>query len=788
MTATVTPPRYVGKRMLRVEDPSFLRGQAQFVDDVDLPGLLHAAFLRSPFAHARIRSIDAGRAREARGVHAVLTGADVGDAGMLVTTIATRPDEVETGVRRLLPTDKARHVGDPVAVVVARSRYLAEDACDLIEVDWEPLPAVVDAEEALAEDAPVIHEELGGNRFAHIEFERGDVEGLFDSAAHLFAKRFHFGRTFAAPLETRGVVGQYEQGPGELIVWTSTQFPHLVRTSLAPLLELPENRVRVIAPAVGGGFGLKVQIFVEEVLIPLLALRLGRPVKWIEDRREALVASGHAKELICDLEAAVGDDGRFLAFRGRYVGDAGAYQAHPWTGLIDPLCAASFLPGQYGIEAVRYEADVAITNKCPSTAYRGVGWTPGQAAREAMIDDIARALGRDPLELRIQNTISEEPGESLTGCRYDGGSYVRAQEKAAEMLDYARLRERQRRLRDEGRYLGIGFSPFVEQGGWAAAVARANGFPGYAYMDSVNVTVEPDASVTVTSGFHSHGQGHHTALAQVVADRLGVPFDAVRIVQGDTAGTAYSTGTYGSRTAVVAGGALVHATGDIRDKLLRIAAHTLEANPDDLELADGRISVRGDPTHSLSIAEVVATAYSGAGRPTDIEVSLTSTRSYDPPETYSNACIAAVVEVDVETGAVEIERMVVVEDCGTILNPMIVDGQIAGALAQGVGAALYEALPYDEEGQPLAPTLREFTYPSTLDVPPLDIAHIETPSPVTANGAKGMGEGGTIGAPAACVNAVADALSPFGVSVDFTPLRPAAILSLLREARERSRA
>lgn len=780
---TVSAPRYVGRRMLRVEDPGLLRGEARYVDDVDVPGALHVAFVRSPHGHARIRSIETARARESPGVHAVVTGEEIGERGKLVTTIPTRPDEVETAARTLLATGKARHVGDPVVAVVADSRYLAEDACELVEVDWEPLPAVVDAEEALSAGAPLVDEDLVSNRFAHIEFEQGDVDAAFERAAHVFSKRFHFGRTFAAPLETRGVVARYEEGAGELCVWTSTQFPHLVRTFLAPLLELPESRVRVVAPAVGGGFGLKVQLFVEEVLVPMLALKLRRPVKWIEDRHEALVASGHAKELICELEAAVADDGRFLAFRGRYLGDSGAYQAHPWTGLIDPLCAASFLPGQYAIEAVRYEVDLAMTNKCPSTAYRGVGWTPGQAAREAMIDDIARALGRDPLELRIQNTIAEEGGPSLTGCNYDGGSYVRAQRRAAEMLGYGALRTRQRGLRDEGRYIGIGFSPFVEQGGWAAGTARANGFPGYAYMDSVGVTMEPDASVTVRSGFQSQGQGHETALAQVVADRLGVPVERIRVAQGDTAGSAYATGTYGSRTAVVAGGALLHAADEVREKLLAIGAHMLEASPDDLELTEGRISVRGVPASSIDIADVAATAYMGADRPTDIEVALTSTRSYDPPETYSNACIAAVVEVDVETGVVDVERIVAVEDCGTILNPMIVDGQIAGAVGQGLGATLYEAVPYAADGRPLAATLREFTYPTTLEAPELEIDHIETPSPVTANGAKGMGEGGLIGAPAALVNAIADALSPFGISIDFTPLRPEAILSLLAEAR-----
>ena len=708
-----------------------------------------------------------------------VSGEDLRDLPPFSTTIATRP-EAKTGTRHMLPLDRVRFVGEAVAAVVASSRALAEDAAELIDVEYEPLPAVLDAEAALAPGAPVLHEELGDNNFAHIEFEAGDVDGAFAGAAHVFRKRFHFGRTHAAPLEGRGVIADWDVAEGSVTVWTSTQMPFLVRGMLAAQFGLQDTRVRVICPAVGGGFGLKVHLFVEESIIPELSRRLGAPVKWVEDRYEALAASGHAKEVVCELELATDSDGRFLALQGHYVGDGGAYLAHPWTGLIDPLCAASFLPGLYDVQNVRYQVDTPFTNKCQSTAYRGVGWTPGQAAREALIDDAARELGIDPLELRLRNTIPDGlPYRSATGCNYDGGSFAESIRRAAELIGYDELRVRQRELRAQGRLLGIGFSPFVEQGAWAGAVAAAQGFPGFKYLDAVSVAMEPDGTVTLTTGLQSNGQGHETTMAQVAADELGVSIDDVKVVQGDTAATAYSTGSFGSRTAVIGSGAIMRAAGDVREKLLAIAAHLFEAAADDLELADGHISVLGSPDKNLTIREVATAAYWGPW-PDDLDPALIATRSYDPPETYSNACIAVVVEVDAETGQVKIERIVAVEDCGTVLNPAVVEGQVIGAIAQGIGCVLYEQLPYDEDGNFLAGTLVDFLYPTAPEVPAIEVDHLETPSPVTEGGMKGMGEGGLIGGPSAIVNAISDAI---GVPVDRTPLRPCDVLELVTSAR-----
>ncbi len=768
------PFRYVGRSIPRVEDPELLAGRARYLDDIPLPGMLEVAFVRSPYAHARMVAIRADAARAEEGVALVVTGDELGDAPELVTA-SSRP-EAGTWRRPLLPRDRVRYVGEPVAAVVASTRYLAEDACELVEVEYEPLDAVVDPEQALGRDAPLLHEGTDSNNFAHIEFEHGDVDGAFADAAHVVVKRFHFGRTHAAPLEGRGGIADWSR---DLTVWSSTQMPFLVRSMLAGLYGLPETRVRVLVPAVGGGFGLKVHLYVEEAVLPLLSRLAGAPVKWAEDRYEHLAASGHSKEVVCELELALDEEGTFLAVRGRLVGDGGAHQGHPWTSLIDPLCAAAMLPGIYAIPAVRYEVDAPATNKCPSTAYRGVGWTSGHTAREALIDDAARLLDLDPLELRLRNCLPDgEPAVSATGCRYDGGSYAQSIRRARELVDYEAFRERQLRLRTEGRYVGVGFSPFVEQGGWAAEIATDMGFPGAGYLDSVAVTVEPDGSVTVSTGLQSNGQGHATVLAQLAADGLGVRPEDVRVVQGDTATTAYSTGSWGSRTAVIAGGSVLRATADVRRKLLQIAANELEASESDLELEDATVTVRGSPNRSLTMAEVAAAAY-GARAPAGVDPSLTATRSYDPPATYSNACIACIVEVDADTGRVTIERIVAVEDCGTVLNPLLVDGQVAGAIAQGVGAVLYEGLPYGDDGQFLAGSLGEFLYPTAPELPDVEVDHLVTASPVTEGGIKGMGEGGLIGAPAAIVNAIADALSPFGVSFDQTPLRPCDILAAI---------
>jgi carbon-monoxide dehydrogenase large subunit len=777
---------YVGRRIPPFESAKYLRGRGKYVDDIQLPGTLHASFLRSPFAHAKVTRVDAAAARALDGVALVLTAEDVSDIPAIVTDLPR--EEVVANSRPVLPAEKVRFVGEAVACVIATSRYVAEDAMQLIDVEYEQLPVVMDAEQALAEDAPLLHDGTESNSFAHIEFEHGDVDGAFAAADRVFTKRFHHGRSHALPLEGRALLADWDAGTQEMTFWTSTQIPHLLRTLLCHAIGLSEKQLRVISPDVGGAFGLKLHLWPEDYLVAAASKRLNRPVKWIEDRYEALAASLHAKEIICELEIAAKADGTFLAMKGRYVGDAGAYAAYPFTPLVDPLCAAVMLPNLYKIDAVRFEIDAAFTNKCPSGAYRGVGWTSGQTAREALVDEIARELGLDPMELRLKNTIPDEPYVSATGCKYDGGSYAGAQRKAMEIVNYDGFRERQRTAREEGRYLGVGFSPFLEPGGWSGELAKRMGFP-FDYMDSARVTVEPDGSVVVTLGLHSHGQAHQTTMAQVVADKLGVPIEGVKIVQGDTSQTAYGSGTFGSRGAVIGYGAISRAAAEVADKLKQIAGHSLEIAPEDLELRDGKAVVRGSPEKAMAMMMVGFTAYFGAfvggTRPAGIDPVLTSTRSYDPPETYANGCAAAIVEVDVETGIVTVERVAIVDDCGVMLNPMVVDGQLIGAAAQGIGGALYEELVYDEDGSFLSGNLLDYLYPSSLEIPPIDVGHIQTPSPVTEGGVKGCGEGGTIATPAAVVNAVADALSSLGVTIDSTPLDPNRVLGLIRKARRR---
>ena len=782
------PPQYVGARVLRVEDPSFLRGRARYIDDITRPGMTYVAFARSPHAHARIKAIDPEQARALEGVVAVMTGADLQDAAKpIVSLIPARPD-VRAVTHPFLPADKVRHVGEAFAVVVAESRYIAEDAVDLIETEWEPLPSVVHAEEALKPGAPLLHEEFEDNNIAHMESVHGDVDAAFAQADHVFSTRFQGGRYMAAPLEMRGIVADYDAATDETVIWTSTQIPHFHRTLVAPLLGIPEAKLRVIAPAVGGAFGLKCSIYPEDVVLPVLTRLVGRPVKWIEDRYEHLAASGHAKEIICYIDIAVQNDGTFLAFRGRYITDAGAYSVMPWTALIDALPSGPLLPSIYDVRNVHWAIDAAMTNKCHATPYRAVGITPGHNAREILIDEIARALGIDPVDLRLKNCIPSEPYTTATGQHYEGGSYAECIRKTLDVLDYPALREKQRRLREEGRYLGIGISPFIEPTAFGSQIAQSTGMTWQeASFDLARVTVEPDGSVTVATGQSSHGQGHATTFAQVAADALGVRIEDVVVKGGgDTARAPYGMGTWGSRSGVIGAGGIIRAGREVREKLVRMAAQAMEVSPEDIELSNSVASVKGVPDKSMTVGEIAMFAYfAGANRPADIEEPfLGSSRSYDPPEAYTNGCIVAVVEVDVETGLVDVQRLVAVEDCGVMMNPMVVEGQIMGAVAQGVGGALYEELRYDENGQFLAGSFMDYLLPSTTEVPLIEIGHFESPG-LTEGGIKGAGEGGMVAAPAALLTAVADALSPFGVTVTKSPLGPNDILALIREAKRK---
>ena len=780
-------PQYIGARVQRVEDPRLLRGRGRYLDDLSVPGMLHAAFVRSPFAHARILGIETEAARAHPGVVAVFTGHDIADSTLPMTTALGR-EEVKAASHHALPTDKVRHVGDPVVVVVAETRYIAEDAAALVEVDWEPLPPVVDPEAALAPDAPLLDESLGDNNIAHIEGGVGEVEAAFASAARVFRKRFRGGRSTAAALEPRGLLVDYEPSTGDFKMWSSTQSPHLIRTLLAPLLKANAGQLTIHAPDVGGGFGLKSHVFPEDIAIPAASRLLARPVKWVSDRNEDLAAGVHSKDMIVDFEIAVDEEGRFTAMRGHFITDGGAYSVLPFTPLVDSLIAATAMSSVYDVSHLHYTVDNPLTNKCQIGAVRGVGWTPAQIGRELLIDEVARGLGQDPVELRLKNMISSEPQRLALGGTTDGGSYRESVEAAAETIGYAGFRARQTELREQGRYLGIGFSPFIELSGLSSAASKVNGFDGATYHDRASVAMEPDGTVIVTTGLHSHGQGHETTFAQVAADRLGVLVEDVRVRFGDTERDAYGMGTYASRSAVVGTGTIHAAATEVRSKVVRLARALLEASPEDIELGGGFASLKGAPVRRVAIREVAGFGYFGDDARPALDMgelddhALIAHRSYEAPETYSNGCCAVIAEVDVATGIVTLERVVAVEDCGVMLNPMIVEGQVRGAVAQAIGAALYEEAAYDEEGQFLSGSLMDYLYPSAAEVPEIEVVHIETPSTVTAGGVKGMGEAGMICAPAAVAGAVADALSPFGVSIDRTPLTPTYLRDLLREA------
>ena len=774
--------RWTGQSLRRVEDARLLSGQARFVADLALPGALHAAFVRSPLAHARVTRIEAAAAAALPGVVAVLTAGELEHAPLVdalpIEGLAKTPQPV-------LALDRVRFAGEPVAVVVADSRYEAEDGAELVAVDYDPLPSVLDTESAAAAGAPLLFPELGTNVVYSGTRTIGDVDGAFEAAAHVVRAVFHGNRCTAAPLETRGCVARYEPSSGELTFWSSTQCPHLLRRRLAGAAGLSEARVRVIVPDVGGGFGQKIPIHAEEAAVALAARHLGRPVQWIEDRRESLTAAPQAKEQIIRSELALAADGRFLALRASLVGDAGAYSYNNASALIEPYLAATLMPGVYRIQNLEYGIAAVLTNKAPVAPYRGVGWTAGHCARELLIERAARALELDATELRRRNLVGadEFPYTSCTGMVYDSGSFRESLDKALERLDYEAFRLEQAAARKRGRYLGVGVSPYVEPTGWGTE-GSAQASWALVSHDAARVTLEPSGELSVAVGTPTQGQGHATTLAQLAADALGTDPEAVAITANDTAAGPISIpGTRASRTAVVTGGAVMLAALEVRDRVLRIAGHLLEADPDDLAIDDRDVGVRGAADRRVSLKQIAEAAYfqpevRASVRDPDLSVS----RFFDPRATYSNGCIAALVEVDVETGAVQVRRVVAIEDCGTIINPMIVDGQVRGAVAQGIGAALLEQVVYDEAGQPQTSTFLDYLLPGSTEVPPIEVDHCCSPSPFTVGGVKGMGEAGMIATPAAVALAVADALAPFGPAVDRLPLTPELVAALIPEA------
>ena len=785
---SVGATKYIGQRITRREDRRFLTGRTRYVDDIRLPRTVHAAFVRSAHAHADVRAVRVDRARVHPGVAGLLTSEEAVRVTRPIRCDSTFPEWKGTEFP-VLAWPRVRFVGEAIAVVAATDRYVAEDAAELVEVDYALRPVVADLEAAAEPGSPLVHEAWGDNFFIDRGNKIGDVDGAFAAADFVLEKTYRTHRHTGFPMEGRACLADWDPAGGVLTFYSATQIPHLVRTGLADSLGLPEHNVRVIAPDVGGGFGIKAHLFPEEVAIALLSMRLGRPVKWVEDTREHLAACIHAREHVHRVKIAARRDGTVLGVKADVLVDAGAYSVWPWTASMDVGMAANMILGPYKIRAYEFRARGVATNKCPLGPYRGVGRPSAAFTIDRAIEDIARALGLDPVDVRLKNYVPDDgyPYTTATGLIYDSASLQAALRRATEVVGYAELRREQAAARAAGRYLGIGFGTYIEQTAHATNEFIKRGVPIVFGYDSVSVSVDPSGKVTVDSSLHSHGQGHETTFAQVVADRLGVPIEDVRVRFGDTQSAPYGMGTFASRSAVLGGGAAWKAADVVRGNLLKIAANVLEASADDLTIADGVVQVKGSPQHRMTVAEVARLAYHRPEKipPGLMPADLTSIQSYDAPPgfgTWTNSAHVAIVEVDVETGFLKILRYVVVEDCGVMINPLIVDGQVQGGTAQGIGGALYEHLVYDDNAQLLSQTLVEYLLPTALDIPPIEVHHLQTPSPFTLGGFKGMGEGGAIAPLPALANAVSDALAPLGVTVDALPISPDRLRRLI-EAR-----
>lgn len=785
-TADTLAPRFFGMRVKRREDPRFLLGKAKYVDDLVRPWMLFASFVRSNEAHARIADVDLEPAMALDGVVDAMSGE------MMIATKPIRCDStMETWQGSGFPalaTDKVRFVGEALAVVVAKDRYLAEDAAELVRVQLDPLRPVATMDAAMAPDAPLIHEDWQDNFFIKRHFETEGFDEIMAAAPRRSRHRYEMARHTGMPLECRGCIAEWDGAKEELTLWTATQIPHLVRSGLADALKLPENRIRVIAPDIGGGFGIKGHLFPEEVTCAVLAMRTGRPVKWTEDRREHILSSVHSREHTHEIEAGYDDDGVLLALRAKIYVDSGAYSVYPWTSTMDTGMALGILPGPYRIRNYDVDAFSIATNKTPLGPYRGVARPAACFSIERTMDAIARDVGIDPAEVRRRNLVRSEdfPYESVTGLMYDSGSYRESLDMALEKIDYDALRQQQETARAEGRYLGIGVTTYTEQTAHTTQEFKKRGIPMVFGFETTTLRIDPAGYVTLHVSIHSHGQGLETTLAQVAADVLGVGIEDVRVSFGDTSEVAYGSGTFASRSAVLCGGSTHLAAEEIRDKIARIAAHLLEAAPEDIELTEGRACVRGSPDKGYTLREIASmTHHNPQHIPPDEAPILESTRTYDAAPgtgTFANCSMVAVVEVDPATGFVRIERLVCVEDCGRIINPLIVDGQVHGGIAQGIGSALLEEISYDEQGQPRTTTLVDYLLPGSTDVPNIEVFHIETPSPFTVNGVKGMGEGGAIGPGAVIAAAVEDAIRPLTPArVTSLPITPEKVRALIEQ-------
>jgi carbon-monoxide dehydrogenase large subunit len=779
------PSKSFGQPLKRNEDKRLLTGKALFVDDVNLPNMAHCAFVRSPHAHARLGAIDVSRALDREGVFAVYTAEDLGDYWQHGPLLVS-PPPIERCVfneRTQVPLakDKVRYVGEPVVLIVAESRYVAEDAIADVDVDYESLPAAVDTELAIADGAPLVHDDLDENLAAHVIQEKGDYEKAKELADVVISRRLLYDRGTAAAMENRGVVADWDDRSQRLTIWDTTQAPIPIRNGLAAMLGLSESQVRVIAPFIGGGFGPKIMMFYpEEMLVPWVSLKLGRPVKWIEDREENFVATTQERGQVHDSEIALTRDGKILGVKDFFLHDNGAYDPY---GLTVPINSQCTLLGCYDVPAYYTEFKAVFTNKPIVTPYRGAGRQHGVFVMERLLDLAARELGIDKAEIRRRNLIAPDDFphnheiifQDFAPLTYDSGNYEPMLDKAMEMIDYERfLAEEQPRLRAEGKKVGLGLVTYVEG-------------TGIGPYEGARVQVQASGRVSVATGIGTQGQGHMTSFAQIVADQLGVAVPDIDVSTGDTDQFHWGAGTFASRGAVVAGNAINAAAADVRAKILKLGSEKLKVDEKSLELADGRVRVRENPAQSMLLGDlaIMANPMRGAVAP-GTEPGLEATNYFGPERGATAAGVhAMIIEVDPETFQIDIKKYVTAHDCGMVINPLILDGQIQGGIAQGIGNAFYEQLHFNEDGQLLNASFMDYLLPTSLDVPPIDAEHLETPSPGNVLGIKGAGEAGAIPVGPLFCQAIEDALGE-DLEILEIPLSPYRLWQLVREQRAAS--
>jgi aerobic carbon-monoxide dehydrogenase large subunit len=773
-----------GASIKRREDPRLITGKGAFVDDVRIPGTTSAAFVRSPHAHARIVSIDASAAKRLKGVLAVYTGKDLVDAGVKPIPVGWLIPNMKIPPRYPLAVDRARHMGEAVAVVIAESPYIARDAAELVEVDYEPLPVVADAAKAVQPRAPAVHDDARDNVCFRWQLgDKGATDKAFAGAAKTIKQSFRNHRLIPNAIEPRAALASANPGTGEVTLWLTTQNPHVHRLLMAAfVLGLPEHKLRVISPDVGGGFGSKIFVYPEECVVTWASRALSRPVKWTADRRESFLTDAHGRDHYSDAEMALSADGRILGLRVKTIANMGAYLSL-FAPAIPTYLYGTLLAGAYQTPAIHVEVTAVFTHTTPVDAYRGAGRPEACYLVERMVDLAAQELGMDPLELRRKNFIPKEkfPYQTPVALLYDSGNYEAALDKALESFDYRAFRKEQEQARKQGRYLGVGFSTYVEACGLAPSqVAGALGAQAGLY-ESATVRVHPTGKVTVFTGSHSHGQGHETTFAQVAADELQVPFEDVEIVHGDTAQVPFGMGSYGSRSGAVGTAAVYMGAEKIKEKAKKIAAHLLEASDTDVVYEGGKFSVKGSPDRFKTFGDVALMAYLAHNIPKNLEPGLEAISFFDPGNfVFPFGTHICVVEVARDTGQVKVLRYLAVDDLGRVINPMIVDGMVHGGVAQGISQALWEHAEYDEIGQLITGSFMNYAMPHADDLPTLQVGRTETPSPVNPLGIKGAGETGTIASTAAVANAVMDALSPFGIRHIDMPLTPDRLWEALR--------